>query len=251
MQRIRFKVNPDDPRPVNWPIKHPYWVTGYAGDDSYAIVVSYADDRQYILENWPDAIELEVQEVEGYLFTGRFPKPEWFTWDDSFDCTEDVKNHVALVQKWIKDFTYVLEGRASVHDESKLKNPIEKALFDKWTPELKKRTFGSPEYKAALEQMGEGLRLHYKANDHHPEHFANGIAGMTLYNLIEMVCDWMAAAEKKGSPVDMEYLQERFSIEPQLRSIIENTFHEIDTHMISNNVPITMFKMPGKPSNPE
>lgn len=238
MLRIRFQANPEDPRPINWPIKHPYWVTGYAGDNSYAIVVSYADDRQYILENWPDATELDVQEVDGYVFTDRFPKPAWF---DVYDCTQEVQEHIALVQKWMKDFTYILEGRAKVHDQSKLKNPAEKAMFDKWTPELKKREFGSPEYKEALEQMGEGLRMHYEANEHHPEHFTNGIAGMTLYNLIEMVCDWMAAAERKGSPVDMDYLQERFQISPQLRSIIENTFDELDIMIISNNMPMTTF----------
>lgn len=78
MLRIRFQANADDPRPVNWPIKHPYWVTGFAGDDSYATVVSYADDEQYIFTNWPEAKNLDAQEVEGYVFSGRFPKPDWF-----------------------------------------------------------------------------------------------------------------------------------------------------------------------------
>jgi len=241
MFRIRFQVNPDDPRPVNWPIKHPYWITGYAGDDSYATVVSYADDQQYILDNWPDATNLEIQEVEGYQFSDRFPKPEWFQSEDAYDCTEDVKAHILLVQKWVDDFIYVLKGRANVHDESKLKNLQEKAMFDRWTPELQKREFGGPEYQEALKQMGEGLKLHYAANEHHPEHFENGIDGMTLYNLIEMVCDWMAAAEKKGTPVDLDYLQKRFNMAPQLRSIIENTFHELDIMIISNNMPMTIF----------
>jgi hypothetical protein len=78
MLRIRFEAYADDPRPVNWPVKHPYWVTGYAGDESYATVVSYADDESYIFANWPEAKNLDVREVEGYLFTSRFPKPEWF-----------------------------------------------------------------------------------------------------------------------------------------------------------------------------
>ena len=78
MLRIRFEANADDPRPINWPVKHPYWITGEAGDGSYATVVSYADDEQYIFANWPEAKNLDAQEVEGYSFTGRFPKPEWF-----------------------------------------------------------------------------------------------------------------------------------------------------------------------------
>lgn len=80
MIRARFKVpNAEDPRPVNWPIKHPYWVTGEALDGSYAVIVAYADDEAEILRNWPDAQEIDVHERDtAYAFTGRFPKPEWF-----------------------------------------------------------------------------------------------------------------------------------------------------------------------------
>lgn len=76
MLRIRFKANPDDYRPVKWPIKHPYWCSG-TGED-YSILISYADDEDYIYEHWPEAEELEVEEVDGYTFTDRFPKPDWF-----------------------------------------------------------------------------------------------------------------------------------------------------------------------------
>jgi hypothetical protein len=79
MIRTRFKVNPEDPRPVHWPIKHPYWVTGEAGDGSYAIIVAYANDLAEIARNWPDAFDIESEHRDEYLFTGRFPKPEWFT----------------------------------------------------------------------------------------------------------------------------------------------------------------------------
>lgn len=77
---IRFKTNHDDPRPVKWPIKHPYWVTGYAADESHAIIVSYADSKEYILDNWPDAKDLDEVDgnVQKYFFTDRFPKPSWF-----------------------------------------------------------------------------------------------------------------------------------------------------------------------------
>jgi hypothetical protein len=77
MIRARFKANEDDYRPVNWPVKHPYWCTGYG--DGYSTVVAYADNEEEILSNWPEAKEIESEEVEGYTFTDRFPKPEWFT----------------------------------------------------------------------------------------------------------------------------------------------------------------------------
>ncbi len=77
MIRARFHANIDDPRPVNWPIKHPYWISG-EGDD-YAIVVAYADDEAEILRNWPEATQIDVMETETkYRFTDRFQKPQWF-----------------------------------------------------------------------------------------------------------------------------------------------------------------------------
>lgn len=78
MLRVRFHANPEDPRPIHWPIKHPYWVTGEAGDGSYSIIVAYADNLAYIKENWPEATEIDSQQTNEYIFTDRFPKPEWF-----------------------------------------------------------------------------------------------------------------------------------------------------------------------------
>lgn len=77
MLRVRFYANPDDPRPLTWPIKHPYWVTGYTGNDKHSIVVAYADDLEYITLNWPEAENIDAQEVTEYVFTDRFPKPDW------------------------------------------------------------------------------------------------------------------------------------------------------------------------------
>lgn len=79
MLRVRFHANYDDPRPISWPVKHPFWITGYAGDESYSTVVSYADNLDYILTNWPEADNIDSQEVDKYEFSGRFPKPDWFT----------------------------------------------------------------------------------------------------------------------------------------------------------------------------
>ncbi len=76
MLRVRFEASADDSRPINWPVKHPWWETGVG--DGYAIVVSYADDENYILENWPEAQNLDSEEADDNVFTSRFPKPEWF-----------------------------------------------------------------------------------------------------------------------------------------------------------------------------
>ncbi len=84
MLRCRFYVNGRDYRPVKWPAKHPYWCTGHAlsflseGHQSRAVVVSYADDEDYIMEFWPDAEEIDFEIVDDYIFTSRFPKPDWW-----------------------------------------------------------------------------------------------------------------------------------------------------------------------------
>lgn len=83
MLRVRFRANIADPRPVNWPVKHPFWVTGEVmwatKRTAYPTVVSYADDENYIFENWPEASHLKIiTEVDDYQFTERFPKPDWW-----------------------------------------------------------------------------------------------------------------------------------------------------------------------------
>ena len=78
MIRARFKVSSEDYRPVNWPIKHPYWCTGYDGDGVCATIVAYADDEAEVLRNWPEATGIDAEECTEYVFTERFPKPDWF-----------------------------------------------------------------------------------------------------------------------------------------------------------------------------
>ena len=51
MISARFKANEKGYRPIKWPVKHPYWCTGYG--DGYSIVVAYADDEAEILSNLP------------------------------------------------------------------------------------------------------------------------------------------------------------------------------------------------------
>lgn len=144
-----------------------------------------------------------------------------------YDCTEDVQKHQAAVAIVLSQIQAAIEYRAETHDQSKLNDPIEKALFDKWTPELRRRTFGTDEYKQALDAMGEGVQRHYKANRHHPEHHEDGVNGMTLIDVIEMVADWKAAAARNGRVVDLDHAKKRFGLSDQLAAIIENTLREI------------------------
>ncbi|TDB85426.1 hypothetical protein E1091_16885 [Micromonospora fluostatini] len=118
-----------------------------------------------------------------------------------------------------------LSGRSVRHDLSKTREP-ELAVFNQYTPRLRTLTYGSEEYRRCLAKMKPALDHHYAHNRHHPEHFADGISGMTLVDLIEMLADWKAAGERvaDGSLVrSLKVQRERFAIDDQLLQILTNT----------------------------
>lgn len=76
MIRARFYTAEKDYRPIKWPIKYPYWCSGQT--DSAFILVAYADSIDKITELWPEAYQIEWEEVDKIVFTARFPKPNWY-----------------------------------------------------------------------------------------------------------------------------------------------------------------------------
>jgi len=146
-----------------------------------------------------------------------------------YDSEQDTLKHIHRVRDLLGWAGDNLWKRGNDHDRTKL-GPMEKPIFDKVTPKLKGLTYGSPEYKESLDELGLALAHHYKNNSHHPEHYPNGINGMSLFDLVEMLCDWKAATERhsNGSIRDSLYFnQDRFDITPQLQGVLENTAREL------------------------
>jgi len=142
-----------------------------------------------------------------------------------YDSEQDTLNHIKLVQSFLEEVVNILKERQNLHDLSKLQD-IEKGYFDEYTPKLKGLTYGSEEYKSILEEMKPALAHHYKVNSHHPEHYENGINGMTLFDLIEMFCDWKAATTRHSNgslSKSIRINKDRFNIGNQLVDIFENT----------------------------
>lgn len=142
-----------------------------------------------------------------------------------YDSKADTLEHIGHVRNFLGDMAVCLIERASQHDLSKLEDP-EKAAFDIATPKLKSLVYGSDEYKQSLADLGPALKHHYENNSHHPEHYENGVAGMDIVDLIEMLCDWKAASmrTKGGSITDsLEVSAKRFNLDPQIVSIFRNT----------------------------
>ena len=173
----------------------------------------------------------------------------------TYDSTNDTHQHIQRVCELLFAVNNNLVARGIDHDKSKL-GPVEKPIFDTVTPRLRGLTYGSEEYKASLAEMKPALDHHYANNSHHPEHFqkavciicfaeypsphegtclccGNGtftqeanIAGMSLLDLIEMLCDWKAAGERHadGSITrSLDVNKKRFGISDQLQAILTNT----------------------------
>jgi len=145
---------------------------------------------------------------------------------EQFDSTADTLKHSQRVGELLAPTINELVARAMVHDRSKTEDP-ELACFNAFTPKLKHSTYGSPEYKDFLAEMGTALKHHYAHNRHHPEFFGDdGINGMTLVDLIEMLTDWKAATERHDNgdlARSLEQQRERFGISDQLARILDNT----------------------------
>lgn len=143
----------------------------------------------------------------------------------SYDSREDTMRHIVTVQCFLGDVIEDLRRRWKDHDQSKLESP-EKEVFDEFTPKLKGSTYGSEEYKEFLAQMKPALDHHYAVNSHHPEHFPAGIAGMSLLDIIEMLCDWKAATLRHNDGdirKSIEINQQRFGYSDELKQILFNT----------------------------
>ena len=145
------------------------------------------------------------------------------------DSSIDTRKHIEEVQYNIRTGVAYLEKLALYHDQSKLESP-EKEMFDLYVMRLAGLVYGSDGYKAVLKEMGPALQHHYQSNLHHPEHYKDGISGMSLLVLFEMLADWRAASLRHAAGNFRESLEinkKRFGISSQLFDILENTAREL------------------------
>lgn len=145
------------------------------------------------------------------------------------DVIRSTAAHIRRVGELVADATANLTKRAVVHDASKWSEE-EWPAFEEATPKLADLVYGSDEYRASLAAIKPAIKHHQGSNSHHPEFYDNGIDGMSLLDLMEMLCDWKAAGERHttGNIVaSLEHNRERFAISDQLYSILMNTAKEM------------------------
>lgn len=141
------------------------------------------------------------------------------------DVVRSTARHIRRVGRLLAQCIGNLADRAVSHDASKWCE-AEWPAFKDATPRLANLTYGSDEYKASLRSIKPAIDHHNMVNRHHPEHHKDGIDGMTLLDLVEMLADWKAATERHhdGSlNKSFEHNKERFKMSDQLVRILENT----------------------------
>jgi hypothetical protein len=143
----------------------------------------------------------------------------------AYDSRYETLAHSQRVGELMIELANEILDRSTCHDRSKTLPP-ELEVFNEFTPKMRETTYGSDEYRGYLKAMNEGLKHHYASNRHHPEHFANGINGMTLVDLVEMLADWKAATERVADgdlARSLEINRGRFHMTEQLVGILRNT----------------------------
>jgi len=152
---------------------------------------------------------------------------------------ESTMKHQARVAFLLGVFSRELAKRAVSHDASKL-GPEEAPRFEEITHKLEGLTYGSPEYQESLKELGPALEHHYTHNRHHPEHHERGIGEMNLVDIIEMICDWIAAAERHTDGCPFKSLtknEDRFHLSFEMTVIFRRTIAAVLSVNADGGVP--------------
>ncbi len=140
------------------------------------------------------------------------------------------QEHINLVRVFLRVIAVELLKRGETHDLSKM-SPEEVDAFTEYTPKLKTCTYGSDEYKRYLAEIAPALEHHYASNKHHPEHYASGIRGMNLVDVVEMLVDWTASTKRHADGDihrSIEINQKRFNMSDDLVAVFKNTIELLE-----------------------
>lgn len=76
-RRYRFKTaSIDDPRPLVFNPKFPWWESGF--NLTHATIIAWLPLSEDLSVYWDDATDIEFTEHKEIEFSDRFPKPEYF-----------------------------------------------------------------------------------------------------------------------------------------------------------------------------
>jgi hypothetical protein len=177
-----------------------------------------------------------TEQIEGYRDSPRELTPA------ERACNAETMRHILTVRALLLEGIRELVTRADAHDLSKLSDP-EVSWFTENTDKLKTMKYGSDEYKATMATGRTAIDHHQQNNRHHPEYYgADGINGMNLFDLIEMLMDWKASGLRSpGGNLtrSIDINEKRFNIDPALVRILKNTVDMINTMGVRARVAVS------------
>ena len=145
---------------------------------------------------------------------------------------EVINAHKLRVFQLMSKLSQEVIRRGYDHDFSKF-GPEELPHYAASIDEFEQHPYGSDGYHKAKESLGPAVVHHHKHNRHHPEHFDNGVEGMNLVDLMEMLMDWKSATqnhpEKPGDmAISLAMAIGKYKISPQLTQILLNTIADFE-----------------------
>lgn len=151
----------------------------------------------------------------------------------------DTRKHQQLVAEKMIACAKKIIDKGMIHDASKFSDIEKDNYIDPvWELAQENIKYGSERYKELIKQMGIGWEHHVAFSDHHPEFFEtfavqtnnDPIRAMDLFALLEMLCDWYAAAKRKGNSavLPFENFQKKYNVDEQLMAVLRNTLAMIE-----------------------
>ncbi len=99
-----------------------------------------------------------------------------------------VYHHKFIVLKFLNTMIHDLIRRGETHDDSKFSDD-EFDEYVKATQEFQ-GPYGTEQNDAVREKYKALFERHARRNSHHPEHYPDGVDGMTLMDIMEMLRYW-------------------------------------------------------------
>lgn len=135
--------------------------------------------------------------------------------------------HIARVRELLGMFAIEMIKRGDRHDASKFL-PVELGPLQEMQDIIDRDGIalpGTDEYKRRTDMLRPMLEHHRANNSHHAEFYPDGVAGMDLFDLVEMFFDWRAANIDRdaGAPMSLTFSCEKYEITGPLRRILFNT----------------------------
>lgn len=136
------------------------------------------------------------------------------------------RQHIQDVNTLLLRAAQQLIQRAELHDASKL-GPEEHEKFSLAAARFMEpwNQYGAQGYLDTKAWLGSALEHHYAHNSHHPEHYEDGVMGMDLFDLLEMLLDWKAASARRSADgvLDLSLNRTNHKVPEPIMQILRNT----------------------------